>query len=126
MMPWKLVADPSGYIFTWLIGYSALLGPIGGIMIADYYVWRKKALDVPALYSSHGEYSYRGGVSWVALIALLAGALPSLLGFLATTKIVDGSNIPTLLLSLYNYAWFVGFGVAFVLYLVLRKISPRG
>src|SRR5260221_13437700 len=33
IMPWKLVADPSGYIFTWLIGYSALLGPIGGIMI---------------------------------------------------------------------------------------------
>ena len=40
MMPWKLVADPSGYIFTWLIGYSALLGPIGGILIADYFVCR--------------------------------------------------------------------------------------
>src|SRR5215471_18607804 len=50
MMPWKLVADPSGYIFTWLVGYSALLGPIGGIMIADYYVWRHRQLNVNALY----------------------------------------------------------------------------
>src|SRR5688572_29255142 len=86
MMPWKLVADPSGYIFTWLIAYSALLGPIGGIMIADYFVWRKKVLNVPALYSPAGEYSYRGGFSWVAIVALLAGALPSLPGFLATIK----------------------------------------
>ena len=38
MMPWKLVADPTGYIFTWLVGYTALLGPIGGILIADYFV----------------------------------------------------------------------------------------
>ena len=50
MMPWKLVADPSGYIFTWLIGYSALLGPIGGIMIADYFVYRHRQLNLAALY----------------------------------------------------------------------------
>src|SRR5690606_21897207 len=82
IMPWKLVADPTGYIFTWLIGYSALLGPIGGIMIADYFVWRKRELSIPALYSGTGEYRYRRGFSWVAIAALLAGALPSLPGFL--------------------------------------------
>jgi nucleobase:cation symporter-1, NCS1 family len=125
MMPWKLVADPSGYIFTWLIGYSALLGPIGGIMIADYFVWRKKALNVAALYSPRGEYSYRAGFSWVAILALVAGALPSLPGFLATIKVLDGSQLPALLLGLYNYAWFVGFGVAFGLYLLLRKMFPN-
>ncbi len=58
MMPWKLVADPSGYIFTWLVGYSALLGPIGGIMIADYFVIRRRHLNVPALYRHDEEYSY--------------------------------------------------------------------
>jgi len=126
MMPWKLVADPTGYIFTWLIGYSALLGPIGGIMIADYFVWRKKVLDVPALYSPDGEYAYRGGFSWVAALALLAGALPSLPGFLATIKIIDGTFIPAFLLGLYHYAWFVGFGLAFTLYLILRKLFPQG
>src|ERR1700674_46517 len=56
IMPWKLVADPSGYIFTWLIGYSALLGPIGGIMIADYFVVRHRQLNVAALYDPAGEY----------------------------------------------------------------------
>ena len=46
IMPWKLIADPSGYIFTWLVGYSALLGPIAGILIADYFVLRRRTLDV--------------------------------------------------------------------------------
>jgi nucleobase:cation symporter-1, NCS1 family len=124
MMPWKLVADPTGYIFTWLIGYSALLGPIGGIMIADYFVWRKKVLNVSALYSPTGEYSYRRGYSAVAIVALLAGALPSLPGFLATIKVIDGAHVPAFLLGLYNYAWFVGFGISFGLYLILRKLFP--
>ena len=125
MMPWKLIADPSGYIFTWLVGYSALLGPIGGIMIADYFVYRRRHLDVPALYAAAGPYTYRRGVSWVALAALLAGALPSLPGFLATTKVVDGARLAPFFLDLYHYAWFVGFGLAFVLYLALRKLAPR-
>jgi NCS1 family nucleobase:cation symporter-1 len=125
MMPWKLIADPSGYIFTWLIGYSALLGPIGGVMIADYFVYRRKQLDVPALYATSGVYTYTHGFSWAAILALLAGALPSLPGFLATIKVIDGSGLPAFLLHLYNYAWFVGFGVAFVLYLVLRKAAPK-
>ena len=126
MMPWKLVADPSGYIFTWLIGYSALLGPIGGVMIADYFVYRRKVLNVAALYAPDGEYAYRRGFSWVAIAALVAGALPSLPGFLATIKAIDGSHVPAFLLGLYNYAWFVGFAIAFVLYLILRKVAPNG
>src|SRR5881227_1970143 len=65
MMPWKLVADPSGYIFTWLVGYSALLGPIGGIMIADYYVLRRRRLHLAALYRVDGEYRYTNGFSFV-------------------------------------------------------------
>jgi nucleobase:cation symporter-1, NCS1 family len=125
LQPWKLVADPSGYIFTWLIGYSALLGPIGGIMIADYFVYRRKVLDVAALYATAGPYSYRGGFSWVAIGALLAGALPSLPGFLATIKAIDGTHVPPFLLGLYNYAWFVGFGIAFVAYLAGRKLAPN-
>lgn len=124
MMPWKLVADPSGYIFTWLIAYSALLGPIGGIMIADYFVWRRKELNLAGLYSATGGYSYRGGISWVAVAALLAGALPSLPGFLVAVQAIDGAGFPGLLLDLYHYAWFVGFGLAFVVYLALRKVAP--
>src|SRR2546429_553229 len=73
MMPWKLVADPTGYIFTWLVGYSALLGPIGGILIADYFVWRRRKLNLSALYNPDGEYRFTNGFSFVALIALIAG-----------------------------------------------------
>ena len=125
MMPWKLLADPSGYIFTWLVGYSALLGPIGGIMIADYFVYRRRRLHVHNLYLADGEYHYSGGFSWVAIAALLAGALPSLPGFLVNVNAIDATHVAPLFLSLYSYAWFVGFGVAFVVYLVLRHLAPR-
>lgn len=126
MMPWKLVADPTGYVFTWLVGYSALLGPIGGIMIADYFVLRKRVLDVPALYDPQGEYAYRGGFSFVAIVALVAGVLPSLPGFLVTIKAMDGAGVPSALIHLYDYAWFVGFGISGFAYIIMRKLAPRG
>src|SRR5256885_10272247 len=49
MMPWKLVADPNGYIFIWLVAYSALLGPIGGVLLAAYFVYRPRRLHLPGL-----------------------------------------------------------------------------
>jgi len=123
MMPWKLVADPDGYIFTWLVAYSALLGPIGGILIADYFAWRKCKLDLTALYDPNGEYRYTGGFSIVAMLALLMGVLPSLPGFLVQIKAITGDSLPPLLLDIYHYAWFVGFAVAFVAYLLGRKAA---
>ena len=124
MMPWKLVADPSGYIFTWLIAYSALLGPIGGILIADYFVWRRRQLNVAALYQPDGEFRYTGGFGVVALLSLVLGALPSLPGFLVNVKCVPADAVPPFLTQLYNYAWFVGFAVAFVACLAGRKLWP--
>jgi NCS1 family nucleobase:cation symporter-1 len=123
MMPWKLVADPSGYIFTWLVGYSALLGPIGGVMIADYFVYRRRNLNLRALYDETGEYRYTNGFSLVALGALLLAILPSLPGFLVTVKLVDSSHVPAFFVQLYDYAWFAGFAIAFTLYLGLRFLT---
>ncbi|HEX8279974.1 MAG TPA: NCS1 family nucleobase:cation symporter-1 [Chthoniobacterales bacterium] len=123
MMPWKLVADPSGYIFTWLIGYSALLGPIGGIMIADYYVVRRRQLNVRALYEPGGEYRYTNGFNAVALLCLAVAVLPNLPGFLVTVELLDAASIPAFLVTLYSYAWFVGFGIAFLLYVALRRVK---
>lgn len=120
MMPWKLVADPTGYIFTWLIGYSALLGPIGGILIADYFVVRRTELNLRDLYRADGEYAYRGGFNPVAIIALVIGVLPNIPGFLGTINAVAG--VGAFWMNLYSYAWFTGFGLAFVSYLTLRKI----
>jgi NCS1 family nucleobase:cation symporter-1 len=125
MMPWKLVADPTGYIFTWLIAYSALLGPIGGILIADYFICRRCNLNVTALYQADGEYRFTRGISAVALISLVLGALPSLPGFLINVKLLNSASVPPLLAQLYNYAWFIGFAVAFVVYLMGRKLAPK-
>src|SRR3954467_14192246 len=102
MMPWKLVADPSGYIFTWLVGYSALLGPIGGIMIADYFVVRRRRLNVNALYRHDDEYCYTNGFSIVALVALLCAIVPNLPGFLVTVKLIDAGSVPLFFVTLYS------------------------
>jgi NCS1 family nucleobase:cation symporter-1 len=123
MMPWKLVADPNGYIFTWLIAYSALLGPIGGILIADYFVWRKRKLDLAALYKPDGEYRFTHGFSLVALVALFVGTLPSLPGFLVQVKVLKAETVPPFLAHLYSYAWFIGFAVAFGVYLAGRNLA---
>lgn len=126
MFPWKLYQDPKGYIFTWLIGYSALLGPIGGIMIADYFAHRRKKLNVSALYDPNGEYRFTNGFSLVGLGAFALAVLPNLPGFLATVGVLDKASVPGFFLGLYNYAWFAGFALAFVAYLALRKMGGSG
>jgi NCS1 family nucleobase:cation symporter-1 len=123
--PWELLADPEVYVFSLLGGFGALLGPIGGILIADYFVIRRTQLDLQALYDSNGQYRYRNGFSLVAIVALLVGILPSLPGFLAQVKVISADTVPIQLANLYHYAWFIGFGLAFVVYFILRKLAPR-
>jgi NCS1 family nucleobase:cation symporter-1 len=126
IMPWKLYQDPTGYIFTWLIGYSSLLGPIAGIMIADYHVWRRRQLAVNDLYRHDGQYRYTGGFSLVGFAALALAVLPNVPGFLVRIGLLDAAAVPGWLLTAYQSAWFVGFALGFVLYLTLRAIAPRG
>ena len=121
IFPWKLVADPAGYIFTWLVGYSSLLGPIGGIMIADYFFIRRQQLEVNELYKSKGSYTYQKGFNRAALVALLAGILPNVPGFLTTIKIVSKESVWPWLDGLYSYAWFVGFLVSALTYLLMMQ-----
>jgi NCS1 family nucleobase:cation symporter-1 len=124
IFPWKLIADPSGYIFTWLVGYSSLLGPVGGIMIVDYYFIRRQQLVTNDLYDHKGIYGFGNGYNSAAIIALLAGILPNVPGFLVTIKAIDSSAIPAWITHLYNYAWFVGFGVSGLVYgLLMQKYS---
>lgn len=121
IFPWKLIADPNGYIFTWLIAYSSLLGPIGGIMIVDYFFIRKQRLAVKDMYDSSGIYSYKKGFNYYAIIALVIGILPNVPGFLTTIKAVPQEAVWLWLSGLYHYAWFVGFFVSGIVYLVLMK-----
>jgi NCS1 family nucleobase:cation symporter-1 len=122
MMPWKLYADAAAYIFTWLIGYSSLMGAIGGILIADYWVLRGRDLSVPDLFAVDGRYAYRGGVNWCAMAALVLAVLPVLPGFVRAATTPGGRVAdPTLLDTLYTYAWFVTFALSALLYLALMR-----
>jgi NCS1 family nucleobase:cation symporter-1 len=114
MLPWRLYNDAAAYLFTWLIGYGALLGPIAGIMIADYFVLRRGQLAIDDLYRRGGAYEYQGGVNWLAMAAFTVGVLPNLPGFIAT---LTGGRAAPFFAALYNWAWFVGFLVAGGLYL---------
>ncbi len=122
MMPWKLYADAAAYIFTWLIGYSSLMGAIGGILIADYWVLRGRELSLPDLFKVNGRYSYSNGVNPRAVIALVLSILPVVPGFLRAAMTPGGQvSDPTFFDTLYTYAWFVTFGLSFVLYLLLSR-----
>jgi nucleobase:cation symporter-1, NCS1 family len=113
MMPWKLLTDFQSYIFGWLVGYSGLLGPIAGIMIADYFVVRSCSLNPADLYSRGGSYEYANGFNYRALAALALGVIVALVGLL----------VPSLR-WLYDYAWFVGFLVSAVVYTLLMGKTP--
>ena len=121
IFPWKLLESTQGYIFTWLIGYSALLGPIAGILIADYFLIRRTNLDVGDLFRAEGAYTYKGGWNPVALIALVLAVLPNVPGFLnaATGANTAEGFVPGFFDELYTYAWFVGLFIAGGLYAVL-------
>jgi NCS1 family nucleobase:cation symporter-1 len=125
-MPWKLLSSSDGYIFTWLAGYGALLGPIAGILIADYWLLRKTRLAVDDLFDPNGRYRYKAGWNPVALLAFAAGVLPNLPGFLHAAGPGVFGGVPAFWNSLYDYAWFIGFFVAMAVYrLAMPTPSPE-
>ncbi len=110
MMPWKLMATFGSYIFGWLVGYSGLLGPVAGIMVADYFLIRRTQLDTLSLYRRNGLYEYSKGWNPAALTALAVGVVAALIG-----------RFVPVVAFLYSYAWFVGFLLSGALYLLLMR-----
>ena len=126
IMPWKLLETTPGYIFTWLVGYGALLGPIAGILIVDYWIVRRARLAVDDLYVREGVYGYRGGWNIAAVVALLLGVAPNLPGFLAAAAPHLFAGVGGLWTGLYTYAWFVGLAIAALVYgLLMRRAATR-
>ncbi|MCI0662359.1 MAG: NCS1 family nucleobase:cation symporter-1 [Acidobacteria bacterium] len=113
MQPWNLLADPAQYIFRWLVGYSGGMGSIAGVLIADYWLVRRKKLVLGDLYRTQGAYTYLGGWNWRAVIATLAGC-----------ALAWGGLVIPVLKPLYDYAWFVGFGASAILHSFLMKTFP--
>lgn len=125
MMPWQLMSSMGAYIFTWLIGYSGLMGAIGGILICDYWIIRRQSLRLAELFNPRGIYSYSGGFNWRAITALAVAVVPVVPGFLHAATTPGGQIAdPSFFDSLYGYAWFVTFGIGFILYLTLMKVVP--
>lgn len=113
MQPWHWLADPNGYIFQWLVGYSGGLGSIAGVMIADYWLLRKTSLKLADLYRTQGEYSFQSGWNWKAVCATLVGCGCAWIG----------AFVPALHV-LYDCAWVVGFVVSLGVYYSLSKAMP--
>ena len=121
--PWRLLQSSESFIYTWLIGYSALLGPIGGIILVDYVIIRLRVLDIDALYSCspHGQYWYYRGYNISDLASLLVGMAPVIPGFLHTVGLLNMSS-PSFLI-LYNNSWFVSFFTAGLVYWAFSRFQ---
>src|SRR6266536_3448764 len=107
IQPWKLLADPSGYIYTWLLGYSGGLGSIAGVLIADYWIVRRRELVLEDLYLTDGVYR---GWNMRAIAATLIGC-----------ALAWGGLIVPAFRFLYDYAWFVGFFAAAIAHVALSR-----
>ena len=110
IQPWRLLADASGYIYTWLLGYSGGLGSIAGVLIADYWIARRRELSLEDLYLGNGVYQ---GWNWGAIAATAAGCAAAWSGLVFPA-----------LKPLYDYAWFVGFLVAGAVHLAVTHAIP--
>jgi NCS1 family nucleobase:cation symporter-1 len=110
MIPWKLLEDPQGYVFKWLLGYSGGLGSIAGVLIADYYFVRKKRLLLADLYRRDGVYA---GSNNAGRVATLVGCVLAWIGLVVKPLAV-----------LYDYAWFVGAGGAGLCYWLMMRGKP--
>ena len=117
IFPWKIMSSAGSYIFVWLGGYSTLLGPIAGILIADYFIFRKTRLELAALYRREGRYWYGNGYNAKALVALVVGILPCIPGFLVAAGAMDSTWSG--FTEIFRYGWFFGFFVSGIVYLVL-------
>jgi NCS1 family nucleobase:cation symporter-1 len=128
IMPWYLYNDPSGYIFTWLIGSSSLLGAVGGVMICDYWVLRRARLSVDNLFDPNGRYRYDRGFNWCAILAVALAILPVIPGFIDTVThgklLQPETKVAMVVRNLYNYSWFVTFGIASIVYALLMIGNP--
>jgi NCS1 family nucleobase:cation symporter-1 len=126
MMPWKLYSDAAAYIFTWLLGYSSLMGALGGILIVDYWIIRRQQLSIDDLFREQGAYTYRGGVNPRAILALVLAVLPVVPGFIRAASTPGGQVAnPDLADTLYSYAWFVTFALSSIIYFALMRPTTR-
>jgi NCS1 family nucleobase:cation symporter-1 len=124
ILPWKFLEDPHGYIFVWLTGYSAFLGPICGVMIADYWLIRRTKLSTEALYESDGIYWYFNGWNMKAVAAVVLGVAPNIPGLLYAVAPELFAAFSGVWSDIYSFAWIFGLLIAMMAYLLLSYVRP--
>lgn len=110
--PWELMENEAS-VFSFLGTIGGILGPVAGVMLADYFIIRKRTLCLEDLYSATGQYMYYKGYNYRAFAAVALGALMSLIG----------SYIPAMK-PLYDVSWFSGVLIASFAYILLMRIHP--
>ncbi|KAL8710024.1 MAG: hypothetical protein Q9220_005295 [cf. Caloplaca sp. 1 TL-2023] len=121
--PWNIIKNAAG-LLAFLSGYSCIMGPMAGVMVSDFYLIKKRKLDIYELYKDRGIYHYDFGINWRAFAAFGAGFIPLIPGFAKSIS-------PTLNVSgawkIYTSAWLFGFTISTVSYYVIcQYISPLG
>ena len=127
MQPWNLMADSSLYIFVWLGITGAFLGSVAGILIAEYWLIRRRTLNIEDLYRRGGTYEYRRGYNWRAIVAMGAALLLSVGGAYSAPD--TGGPFPAeglipLLQPLFDFNWAVAFLTGLVAHWLLTRIFP--
>jgi nucleobase:cation symporter-1, NCS1 family len=131
IQPWNLLSNPGTFIFDWLGFYGGLLGPVAGVLIADYWVVRGTSLRLADLYKVRGAYRFSSGFNLRGLVALLIGSIladggaysaPGRGPFPANGILPPLYNFP--LVHLSDYSWLVGLVVAFATHILLSALFP--
>merc|ERR1712146_676812 len=130
-MPWNLLSTSDSYIYRWLTAYGIFLGPIAGIMVSDFYLFKKRKLDLKSLYHfESSQYYYRGGFNLTALFIFIISVVPAMFGFISYTfpnsfvvqtyPILFQSSIAK---SCFSFSFILGFFIAFGLYSITNSIK---
>jgi NCS1 family nucleobase:cation symporter-1 len=109
ILPWNLYNSPA-VILYFLGGLGAFLGPLFGIVMADYWLLRRQRINVPDLYTykASGEYWYSNGVNMRAIAALIPSAAIAML-----FAFVEGLG------TFAAFSWFIAAGLGALIYYVI-------
>ncbi|KAI1840073.1 hypothetical protein JX265_013857 [Neoarthrinium moseri] len=123
LVPWKIL-DSAETFLAFMSGYAIFLGPMAGILAADYWLIKKRQIDIPALYNPLGRYKYVGGCNWRAAVAFLSPVAPLLPGLGNSISGNTAVPISAGAKNLYSFNWLFGFVVSVVLYTGLSLAFP--
>ncbi|CAI6094280.1 unnamed protein product [Clonostachys chloroleuca] len=122
MVPWKIISSAAS-LLNFMGALGVFLAPIAAILACDYWVVKRRAIDVPALYRKNGRYSYGtwAGTNWRAVVAMLVGSVPNLPGLAAAVNPsldIGGAK------NIFDMFYLYGFTSTFLVYGALSWVWP--